>query len=135
MTARSSQSHVIKPRSRRAPKTVDVLITEIKEKSEAIASLIQLVRALVKKSTPAVTEEVKYGGILFSSTAFCGAVAYKEHMTVEFSKGARIDDVWGYLEGGGKSRRHIKLFTAKDVRAKELTSYVPLAWEAARSVG
>jgi hypothetical protein len=97
--------------------------------------IAEAVRALVHKTLPAVTEEVKYGGILFASAGvqFGGVFAYKEHVTVEFSKGAAINDSRGFLEGAGKGRRHLKLRAVDDIKARQLAQYLPLALAAARS--
>ena len=95
--------------------------------------IVEAVRALVKSSFPDTLEEVKYGGILFSSgVQFCGVFAYKEHVSVEFSMGAKIADNYGFLEGRGKGRRHLKLFTVMDVEEKRLVQYLPLALEAVK---
>ena len=95
--------------------------------------VVQAVRALMKKCVKPLTEEVKYGGILFASDVrFGGVFAYKEHVSVEFSRGAKITDREGHLEGGGKGRRHIKLRAVSDIAAKRLATYVALALAAAR---
>ncbi|HFU77490.1 MAG TPA: DUF1801 domain-containing protein [Epsilonproteobacteria bacterium] len=95
--------------------------------------MVEAVRALVKSSFPDTLEEVKYGGILFSSgVQFCGVFAYKEHVSVEFSMGAKIADTYGFLEGRGKGRRHLKLFTEIDLDEKRLAYYLPLALEAVK---
>ena len=84
------------------------------------------------KTIPHVSEEVKYGGIIFSSgVQFSGVFAYKQHVSVEFSYGATIDDTLGHLEGGGKYRRHMKLYSAEDIKAKHLAQYLVLALKAA----
>ena len=76
---------------------------------------------------------MKYGGILFScGTQFCGVFAYKEHVSVEFGQGAKIKDSFGFLEGAGKGRRHIKLATPEDIRTKKLAEYLLLALEATK---
>lgn len=96
-------------------------------------ALVEAVRALVKRTVPSVSEEVKYGGLVFSSgVMFCGVFAYKQHVSVEFGSGALIADPLGHLEGGGKGRRHLKLHTVKDIEAKCLAHYLPLAREAAQ---
>lgn len=119
-----------------AKKTIQDLLTEIQLQSTEKHSIIESVRALVKSTFPAVTEEVKYGGILFSlEVEFCGVFAYKEHVSVEFSKGAMITDSFGYLEGGGKGRRHLKFYNLTDISNKKLEHYLPLAFEAARNTG
>lgn len=96
--------------------------------------LVESVRKLIQKTLPSVAEEVKYGGILFSSgVQFCGVFAYKQHVSVEFSSGAKINDELGCLEGRGKGRRHLKLHVVQDIQEKALAHYLPLALEAAKS--
>jgi hypothetical protein len=86
--------------------SVQTLLEDICLVSEERYAVVETVRALVKKSFKPFAEEVKYGGILFASgVQFCGVFAYKGHVSVEFSQGARIDDVYGHLEGSGKGRQ------------------------------
>ena len=98
-------------------------------------TIVQSVRALVKKRLKSTREEVKYGGIVFSSEGiqFGGVFAYKEHVSVEFGKGASIVDPHGHLEGSGKGRRHVKLRTEEDIATKKLAAYLLLALESAKS--
>ncbi len=115
-------------------KPVQTLLDDIRLVSEERHAVVEAVRALVQKSFTPFAEEVKYGGILFASgVQFCGVFAYKEHVSVEFSHGARIDDTWGHLEGSGKGRRHLKLVSLDDIKAKQLAQYLPLALAAAQS--
>ena len=117
-----------------ATKSVQVLLEDIRLLGGEQYSLIELVRKLVKNAAAPVSEEVKYGGIIFSSgLPFCGVFAYKKHVSVEFSDGAKILDTLGHLEGGGKGRRHIKLYSADDIEVKHLAHYLPLALEAAKA--
>lgn len=114
-------------------KIVQTLLNDIRFLGGDQYSIIELVRELVKKIVPTASEEVKYGGILyFVDGHFCGVFAYKKHVSVEFSYGAKIVDDLGFLEGGGKGRRHIKLCCVDDIKAKNLAHYIPLALEAAR---
>ncbi len=115
-----------------ATKSVEALIDDIRFVSGLNHDMIEAVRALVKKTFKDATEEVKYGGILFSSQIqFGGIFAYKEHVSVEFGHGAKISDKHGFLEGAGKGRRHIKLYSVADIKAKKLAHYLPLARQAA----
>ncbi len=117
-------------------KSVETLLADVRLLSEQRYETVQAVRALVSKVIKPLAEEVKYGGILFSSgVAFSGVFAYKEHVTVEFSYGAAIADPCGQLEGSGKLRRHIKLVSPDDVNAKQLAQYFPLALAAATAAG
>ena len=98
--------------------------------------MVEAVRALVRQKVKPLSEAVKYGGIMFSSgVSFCGVFAYKEHVSVEFGSGAKIQDELGFLEGTGKGRRHIKLREVGDISSKSLAKYLPLALKAARGGG
>jgi hypothetical protein len=113
-------------------KSVQTLLEDIALLGQTQFEIVQAVRALAMKTIQPLTEEVKYGGILFGSTVqFAGVFAYKAHVSVEFSQGAKIQDTEGHLEGGGKGRRHIKLRSVDDLRAKNLKTYLRLAQEAA----
>ena len=86
-----------------------------------------------KKTIETTSEEVKYGGILFTSgVQFGGVFAYKTHVTVEFGNGAKINDSFGFLEGTGKGRRHVKLLTISQIKDKKLAQYLSLALQASK---
>lgn len=115
-----------------ASKSVATLLEDIRLLNEELYEITDAVRSLVKKRFKPFAEEVKYGGILFSSgVQFCGVFAYKEHVSVEFGHGASIDDPFGHLEGSGKGRRHLKLRSLADIEGKRLAQYLPLALKAA----
>jgi hypothetical protein len=115
------------------PKTVQDLLEDVRLLGEEQFQIVEAIRVLVTKTIKPVSEEVKYGGILFSSgVQFGGVFAYKEHVSVEFSHGAKISDTEGHLEGSGKGRRHIKLRAVADISAKRLATYLHQALEAAR---
>lgn len=117
-----------------ATKSVQELLDDVRLLGDEQLSLVESVRKVVKRTIPSVTEQVKYGGILFASgVQFCGVFAYKQHVSVEFGGGAKIQDTRGHLEGVGKGRRHIKLHSSKDIEAKDLAHYLALALETARS--
>lgn len=79
-----------------------------------------------------MTEQVKYGGLLFSTAKpFCGIFSYTRHVTLEFGAGATLPDKYKMLEGEGKYRRHIKLTSEQDVSDKHVYAYLVLALEAA----
>lgn len=116
--------------------TVQALVRDFRLLGEAQFQIVEEVRSLVKKTIQPLTEEVKYGGLVFTSgVQFGGVFAYKAHVSVEFSHGASIKDSAGLLEGAGKGRRHIKLRTVSDILDKKLADYLPLAFEAAKSAG
>lgn len=95
-------------------------------------TLVQTLRDTVLGLDASVTEEVKYGGILFSAARpFCGIFSYTKHVSLEFSEGAALPDPHGVLEGAGKGRRHIKLVAMQDLAAKHVAQYLNPAFKAA----
>jgi hypothetical protein len=116
------------------PRTVEALLQDIRLLGEDQFQVVQAVRTLVTRTLGPTVEEVRYGGILFTSgVPFGGVFAYKSHVSVEFSHGAGIHDALGFLEGGGKGRRHIKLHGVGDLSDKKPATYLPRALAAARS--
>jgi hypothetical protein len=113
-------------------KSVQTLLEDIRLVSEQNYEIVEAVRGLVRKTFETSSEEVKYGGILFTSGfQFGGVFAYKAHVSVEFGSGAKIPDTFGFLEGAGKGRRHIKLLAVSQIKEKKLAEYLLLALRAA----
>jgi hypothetical protein len=108
------------------------LLEDIRLLSDDRFELVQSLRKRVLSLGSPVTEEVKYGGILFSAgKPFCGIFSYANHVSLEFSAGASLLDTHKVLEGDGKLRRHIKLVTAQDIERKHVGDYLTLAYKAA----
>lgn len=93
--------------------------------------LVQALRNIILGLVPSISEEVKYGGILFSAEKpFCGIFLYAKHVSLEFGNGASLPDKFKKLEGEGKLRRHIKLTSVSDVMEKHVGEYLLLALKA-----
>ncbi|WP_066257401.1 DUF1801 domain-containing protein [Hydrogenophaga flava] len=115
------------------PPRVQTLLNDIRFTSEAHFLLVSRLRELIQKTVPGATDEVKYGGFLFSADVpFCGVFAYSAHVSLEFGHGAAMPDPHKVLQGSGKLRRHIKLGSVDDISAMHVAFYLPLALEAAR---
>ena len=98
----------------------------------ALYEIASSVRTKILQIADTVDEVVKYGGILFAAPVpFFGIFVYKQHVSVEFSHGAKIEGPDGLLEGKGKGRRHGKLHTLEDLEKKYLTDYLRLAQKVA----
>jgi hypothetical protein len=114
-------------------KSVQDLLEDIRLVNEQNYEIVEAVRTLVKNTIESASEEVKYGGILFTSgVQFGGVFPYKAHVTVEFGNGAKINDPFGFLEGTGKGRRHVKLLSVSQIQDKKLAQYLSLALQAAK---
>lgn len=110
---------------------VAALLQDLSLVNENNYALVQAVRQLILGLGKEVAEEVKYGGILFSrSQAFCGVFAYTQHISLEFGDGANLPDAYGFLEGKGKQRRHIKLTSLDEIESRQVAHYVQLAYQA-----
>jgi hypothetical protein len=95
-------------------------------------NLVQALREEVLGLDDSISEELKYGGLLFSSAQpFCGIFSYSNHVSLEFGNGASLPDLHKVLEGEGKYRRHIKLLIQDDIAAKHVCEYLALAFNAA----
>ncbi len=92
------------------------------EKGETLISL----REKVLEINPAAREEIKYGGLVFlvNTTLICGIFIRKKHISVEFSYGAGMLDPDNFLEGTGKYRKHLKLFSKDDIKSKNVEYYI-----------
>jgi hypothetical protein len=99
----------------------DVLLMD-GDKGETVISL----RKLVLDVAPDAKEEIKYGGLVFimNGKLFCGIFVRKKHISVEFVKGAEMQDLDNFLEGGGKYRRHLKIFHYEDIINKKVEYYI-----------
>jgi len=108
------------------------LLEEIRILNEDHFTLLQALRELILGFDASVSEEVKYGGILFSvGKPFCGILSYANHVSVEFGAGASMPDKHNVLEGNGKLHRHIKLSSCQDIENKHICEYLLLAFNAA----
>ena len=110
---------------------VTQLLEDIRSLDEDRHALVQALRKHILDLGPSVSEEVKYGGLLFSAgTPFCGVFAYAKHVSLEFGAGASLPDPHQVLEGAGKLRRHIKLTALRDISDKHVQAYLALALQA-----
>jgi hypothetical protein len=113
---------------------VERFLDDIRMAGEDRFQLVSRLRSLILSIDPKITEEVKYGGILFSAgPPFCGIFSYARHVSLEFARGAELPDKHRALEGEGKLRRHIKLESGQDLFRKNVREYVSLARDAAHA--
>lgn len=113
--------------------TIDAVtdfLDDLRSASEDRHDLVFRIRKTILELDPKISEEVKYGGILFTKESpFCGVYSYTNHVALEFGRGAELADPHGVLEGEGKSRRHIKINSQSDLFRKNIKTYIVLALE------
>ena len=111
---------------------VTKFLEDIRFLGEERFNLVQALREEVLSLEGSISEEIKYGGILFAvDKPFCGIFSYSKHVSLEFGDGASLPDRHNILEGEGKLRRHIKLLSQEDIAAKHVREYLALALKAA----
>lgn len=102
-----------------------------KAEFEAIEAAI---KKIVDEINPDVHYVPKYGGEVIAPEPdddgqFIGGIfTYKEHVSLEFSEGASLNDPGGMLEGKGKMRRHLKFQTLQDVKTKDAGGFLKQAF-------
>ncbi len=110
---------------------ISKILEDIRLLDQARFELVQSLREAILGLAPSISEEVKYGGILFSAEKpFCGVFSYAKHVSLEFGAGASLPDKFNVLEGEGKLRRHIKLSSPHDITGKYVREYLVLALKA-----
>ena len=95
-----------------------------------MADIKDALALLVGEINPDIRLVPKYGGHVMcpnegdDKTFVGGFFSYKDHVSLEFSKGAELNDPDKVLEGSGKLRRHLKLKSASDIFAKDAKSFL-----------
>jgi hypothetical protein len=87
------------------------------------------IREIIFNHFPKTDERIMYGGIVFflNDEMFSGLFLNKKYITLEFSKGFLMKDPNRTLEGKGKYRRHLKIFTKEDILSKGVSFLVKQA--------
>lgn len=94
--------------------------------SEKKGELLVSLRNLVLSIRPDAQEEIKYGGLVFNvdSKLICGIFIRDKHFSLEFSFGVMMSDPDKHLEGKGKFRRHLKIYSLDDIANKNVEYFV-----------
>ncbi len=110
-----------------AEQKVAQFLTDIQSVSTQTHEIIQSIRKLFLQTDAAVTENIKYGGLVFilkgEAKLLAGVFVYSKHLSIEFGSGALFDDPGGHLEGQGQYRRHIKIRNLEDINNKQVASF------------
>jgi len=108
---------------------VNDFLLDIESLSKSQYEMVISIRTLFLKANDALIEDIKYGGLVFnvSKDLIGGIYVYKEHISIEFSKGVNFDDPNSILEGGGKKRRHLKICSQEDIALKKTNYFIKQA--------
>lgn len=105
---------------------ISKFINDVQSVAPEQAEIIELIRELFNKASQVLSEEIKYGGLVFlkSGSLIGGIFPYKNHISIEFSNGADFSDPQKLLEGKGKRRRHLKIHTRQDIDLKNAILFI-----------
>ncbi len=108
---------------------VNNFIADIQLSSPEQFEILMSIRDIFFNLNEDLIEGIKYGGLVFniSNTLIAGIYIYKKHISIEFSNGADFIDVENVLDGGGKKRRHLKIFTNSDILQKNSEYFIKQA--------
>ena len=108
--------------------SVKQFIQDINALPNDFSRILKDVQALFLAANPNLLESIKYGGLVFScqSELIAGIFVYKNHISIEFSQGASLDDPDSILQGKGTFRRHIKLKDHEDIKTYKVAQFIEL---------
>jgi hypothetical protein len=108
--------------------TPQKFLRELKSHNTGQYQIVSVLRDLILASREEVTEEVKYGGLLYSLEKPCaGIFVYKNHVSMEFSEGAQFADPKKLLKGKGAYRRHLTFATVGDLIEEDVRTFLSQA--------
>ena len=106
----------------------------IKKQKSSQKEICQKLREIILKTFPEINEEMKVGVPCYGHTKDepCGKyyiAALKDHVNLGFSfKGLSKDDI-ALFEGSGKTMKHIKFYSSKEIDEKKIIKLLKLIKE------
>jgi len=95
------------------------------------AQLLGGLRNLIHETLPGLREMVKWSQPCFGyeekGMGLGSLVCHREHVNLQLSRGAEIEDVDSLIEGSGKSMRHVKLWPGKPFPEESLVRILKAA--------
>ena len=100
-----------------------------------VQDLARGLRSLVRRLAPEAEEKLHrpWKTIAYGRTKkFCAVSPHKSWVNLQFHSGSNLADASELLEGTGKSMRHVKVSSPRDVKRKALAKLIREAAEQAR---
>ena len=106
-------------------KSIPDFIAKLPQPQRDIASAL---RKIIKDAAPDVEERLSWGmPWYFHNGMLCSIMPCKAYVNFLFPKGKFLADPKHILEGSGKRMRHVKIHTARDIRAAQFRRWVKQA--------
>lgn len=108
-------------------KEVQNFLEEIMATDQEKFAIVEKLREIISRNFKETKERIMYGGIMFSNENgedWAGVFVYKNHVSIEFGQGFKLDDPKKELEGSGKQRRHLKIKSISDIDEKNVSFFI-----------
>ena len=90
--------------------------------------ICQKLREIIFQTIPEIKEEMKWGVPTYANGKYY-IVALKDHVNLGFSLKRLSKEEQKLFEGSGKTMKHIKIHSLKDINEKRITESLKLVWE------
>ena len=90
--------------------------------------ICQKLREIIFQALPEIKEEMKWGVPTYANGKYY-IVALKDHVNLGFSLKRLSKEEQKLFEGSGKTMKHIKIHSLKDINEKRITESLKLVWE------
>jgi len=94
-----------------------------------LIALVEQTRKIILDCSRKLKEEIKWGSpTYYINKHICSIHVHKEHINLQFFFGAKLKSA-GLLEGTGKTMRHLKIASSKDIVPSKIEKLVKEAVE------
>jgi len=97
----------------------------IKQQPSPQKEILQKLRAIILKTFPNSIEEMKWGVPTYNQGKYY-LVSLKDHVNIGFSIKGLSEDELGFIEGSGKTMRHLKIRTLADIDEQHIVDLLKL---------
>jgi hypothetical protein len=119
-----------KPESSGGPNPSELITNQIAELGDWRGKLLARLRKVVLDSAPGITEEWKWGTAVWTHEGLvCSAGVFKDHVKLNFFKGAALNDPKGLFNAGldAKSTRAIDFGEGGNIAISDLKDLIRTA--------
>lgn len=112
------------------PNPSELITNQIAELADWRGKLLARLRKLVLEASPGITEEWKWGTAVWTHKGLvCSAGVFKDHVKLNFFKGASLQDPKGLFNAGldAKSTRAIDFGVGDEIAASDLKDLIRAA--------
>src|SRR6185436_3479327 len=87
--------------------------------------IARILRGMIRKAAQSLDEAIKWGHPCYVGIGnVCSIMPYPDHVNLVFFRGTELHDPDQLLEGTGKGMRHVKIWSAKDIRKRPITDLI-----------